>query len=330
MCWHVSCTTHITQPGFPTPFSGRHGYGPTNGRTKRNSRECLGPTSEVSLYRSSARRVLAGVAVLAVITPAAEAVEPAVAAATPAFVPTAVEPARTTVIPNFAPSVMARTLPLTLVELRPTGIAPASRAAARRHAKPRPRPAQKARPAGRTESASTTRQAGRSSQRTREREAGQRATEDGATRDPATRQRATKPRTTKQRVTEHATTRRAASRAPRRTVTARRGLSAVVAYARAQVGKRYAPGAIGPHRFDCSGLTLQAYRRIGLRLPHSSGGQAARARAISRSQARPGDLVVGPGHVGVYMGGGMMVDAGNPRKGVVYRRLYAGLHIERF
>jgi cell wall-associated NlpC family hydrolase len=265
-----------------------------------------------------------------VITPAADAVEPAAAAATPASVPTAAEPAHTAVIPEFAPSAVARTLPLTLVELRPTRIASASRAAVRRHAKPKPRPVQKARPAGRAESASTTRPAGRSSQRTAGREAGQRGTRDRATRQRATRQRATEPRSTKQRATKRATTRRAASRAPRRTVTARRGLSAVVAYARAQVGKRYARGAVGPHRFDCSGLTLQAYRRIGLRLPHSSGGQAARARAISRSQARPGDLVVGPGHVGVYMGGGMMVDAGNPRTGVVYRRLYAGLHVERF
>jgi cell wall-associated NlpC family hydrolase len=106
-------------------------------------------------------------------------------------------------------------------------------------------------------------------------------------------------------------------------------MAAVIAYARAQVGKRYSSGAAGPHRFDCSGLTMQAYRRAGLRLPHSSGGQAARARIVARSRAVPGDLVVGPGHVGVYMGGGMMIDAGNSRTGVVYRRLYAGLHIER-
>jgi cell wall-associated NlpC family hydrolase len=260
-----------------------------------------------------------------VITPAVEAVEPATAAATPASVPTAADRPQTTAIPDFAPNVVARTLPVTLVELRPRGVAPASRAAVRRHAKPKPRPVQKARPAGRTESTSTARPAVRSSERTGERQAGRRVTKDRAT-----RKRVTKQRTSKERVTKRATTRRAASRAPRRTVTARRGLSAVVAYARAQVGKRYAGGAAGPHAFDCSGLTMQAYRRIGLRLPHSSGGQAARARAISRSQARPGDLVVGPGHVGVYMGRGMMVDAGNRRTGVVYRRLYAGLHIERF
>ena len=106
-------------------------------------------------------------------------------------------------------------------------------------------------------------------------------------------------------------------------------MAAVVAYARAQVGKPYRRGGAGPDAFDCSGLTMRAYARVGFRLPHSSGGQAARAKTISRAQARPGDLVVGPGHVGIYLGGGMMVDAGTPRTGVVIRALYAGLHIER-
>jgi cell wall-associated NlpC family hydrolase len=107
-------------------------------------------------------------------------------------------------------------------------------------------------------------------------------------------------------------------------------MAAVLAFARAQVGKNYVRGGEGPAGYDCSGFTKRAYARAGLRLPHSSGAQAARAHSISRAAARPGDLVVGPGHVGVYMGGGMMIDAGNPRTGVVYRRLYAGLHIERF
>jgi cell wall-associated NlpC family hydrolase len=107
-------------------------------------------------------------------------------------------------------------------------------------------------------------------------------------------------------------------------------MAAVIAYARAQVGKRYQSGGDGPNSFDCSGFTKRAYALAGLRLPHSSSGQAARARKISRAQARPGDLVYGPGHVGVYMGGGMMIDAGNRRTGVVFRRLYAGLQIARF
>ncbi|KHD72979.1 hypothetical protein MB27_37665 [Actinoplanes utahensis] len=103
----------------------------------------------------------------------------------------------------------------------------------------------------------------------------------------------------------------------------------MIAYARSQVGKRYVRGGEGPYGFDCSGLTKRAYARAGLRLPHSSGAQARRARTVSRSKARPGDLVVGSGHVGIYMGNGMMIDAGNHRTGVVYRKLYRGLSVSR-
>ncbi|WP_436525345.1 C40 family peptidase [Actinoplanes sp. HUAS TT8] len=106
-------------------------------------------------------------------------------------------------------------------------------------------------------------------------------------------------------------------------------MGAVLAYARSQLGKRYVTGGEGRGGFDCSGLTRQAYARAGMRLPHSSRAQAARARTIPRGEARPGDLVVGPGHVGIYMGRGMMIDAGNHRTGVVYRRLYQGLKVKR-
>jgi peptidoglycan DL-endopeptidase CwlO len=106
-------------------------------------------------------------------------------------------------------------------------------------------------------------------------------------------------------------------------------MAAVVAFAFAQVGKRYVRGGEGKGGFDCSGFTKRAYAHAGLRLPHSSGAQAARAQRVSRSQARPGDLVVGAGHVGIYMGRGMMIDAGNHRTGVVYRHLYSGLHVAR-
>jgi cell wall-associated NlpC family hydrolase len=108
-----------------------------------------------------------------------------------------------------------------------------------------------------------------------------------------------------------------------------RGMNAVIAYARSQLGRRYVTGGEGRSGFDCSGLTRQAYARAGMRLPHSSRAQAAKARNIPRSQARPGDLVVGPGHVGIYMGRGMMIDAGNHRTGVIYRKVYRGLRVER-
>lgn len=111
--------------------------------------------------------------------------------------------------------------------------------------------------------------------------------------------------------------------------TAASGMSDVVAYARAQVGKPYRFGATGPSSFDCSGLTLAAYARAGIHLPHSSTGQAARGRPVSRGNAQPGDLVVGPGHVGVYVGDGRMVDAPGTGRDVVERDLYPGLRLVR-
>ncbi|XVV12663.1 C40 family peptidase [Actinoplanes sp. CA-131856] len=125
-------------------------------------------------------------------------------------------------------------------------------------------------------------------------------------------------------ITRHSTARRA-----QRVVPLGGGMTAVIAFARSQVGKRYVHGGTGPFGFDCSGFTKRAYALAGIHLPHSSGAQAARARSISTGEARPGDLVVGPGHVGIYMGRGMMIDAGNSRTGVVYRKLYSGLHVER-
>lgn len=131
------------------------------------------------------------------------------------------------------------------------------------------------------------------------------------------------------RTVKRAVTSRKAKKS-RTTTAARGGMRAVLAFARAQVGKPYVRNAAGPGAYDCSGFTMRAYAKAGIRLPHSSGGQAARARKIPRSQARPGDLVVGDGHVGIYAGGGMMYDAGNSRVDVTYRKMYGGLWIERF
>ena len=80
----------------------------------------------------------------------------------------------------------------------------------------------------------------------------------------------------------------------------------------AQVGDRYVWGGAGPNTFDCSGLTMYAYKAAGIALPHSSRLQATKGKAVSRAALKPGDLLFfySPiSHVGMYIGGGKMVHA---------------------
>lgn len=79
-----------------------------------------------------------------------------------------------------------------------------------------------------------------------------------------------------------------------------------------RVGDPYVWGAAGPNAFDCSGLVVWAYAQIGISLPHYTGYQWNSGIHVSRSQLEPGDLVFffpDIGHVGIYVGGGMMLDA---------------------
>jgi peptidoglycan DL-endopeptidase CwlO len=88
--------------------------------------------------------------------------------------------------------------------------------------------------------------------------------------------------------------------------------AAAVAYARAQVGKPYCYGGEGPGCFDCSGLTMLAWRQAGVSLPHSSGSQINVGRRISASELQPGDLIFyySPiSHVSIYIGGGQRISA---------------------
>jgi cell wall-associated NlpC family hydrolase len=95
-----------------------------------------------------------------------------------------------------------------------------------------------------------------------------------------------------------------------------------VAYALAQRSKPYRWGAEGPGAFDCSGLSWAAWRAAGLRWPRlTADGQWRRGPRVGGA-LRPGDLVffhtrrVPPGragHVGIYVGGGRMVEAPNRR-----------------
>lgn len=91
----------------------------------------------------------------------------------------------------------------------------------------------------------------------------------------------------------------------------------MVAFALAQVGDPYRFGAEGPSGWDCSGLVAAAYAHAGVHLPHSTGGILGYGRAVGRGQLEPGDVIFPTyGHVAIYLGGGRMVEAANPRAGV--------------
>jgi cell wall-associated NlpC family hydrolase len=85
----------------------------------------------------------------------------------------------------------------------------------------------------------------------------------------------------------------------------------VVAFAYAQLGKPYVFGASGPDSYDCSGLTSAAWASVGINIPRTSEEQWAGLPHVPTSAMEPGDILVfnGAGHVGIYVGGGMMIDA---------------------
>ncbi len=83
-------------------------------------------------------------------------------------------------------------------------------------------------------------------------------------------------------------------------------------FALKQIGDRYVFGAAGMIYWDCSGLTMRAYQAAGVSLPHSAAAQANYGKRVALNALKPGDLVFfgSPiGHVGIYFGGGKMVDA---------------------
>ncbi len=95
----------------------------------------------------------------------------------------------------------------------------------------------------------------------------------------------------------------------------RGGVSAVIAFARAQIGEPYTYGAAGPNEWDCSGLTQQAWAQAGVYLSHYTGYQWGETRRVPLSDLQPGDLVFfgdsGPSshHVGLFIGGDQMIEA---------------------
>ena len=78
------------------------------------------------------------------------------------------------------------------------------------------------------------------------------------------------------------------------------------------LGVPYVWAASSPSGFDCSGLVMYVYAKVGVSLPHSSRMQYDYGTHVSRDQLQPGDLVFFYNpihHVGIYIGNGQMINA---------------------
>lgn len=90
-------------------------------------------------------------------------------------------------------------------------------------------------------------------------------------------------------------------------------------YACKWVGNPYKAGGTSlTDGADCSGFVWAVYKAFGYNLPRSSYAQSSVGKAVSYSEAQPGDIIYYGGHVGLYIGNGQIVHASTERTGIKY------------
>jgi cell wall-associated NlpC family hydrolase len=88
------------------------------------------------------------------------------------------------------------------------------------------------------------------------------------------------------------------------------------------VGVPYVWGGASPSGFDCSGLIQYVYAQFGIDLPHSSSAMSTVGYQVSAADAQPGDIVWTSGHVSLYAGNGMVVEAQQEGVPVQYTEMW--------
>ena len=98
--------------------------------------------------------------------------------------------------------------------------------------------------------------------------------------------------------------------------------STVLQIAARYVGVPYVYGGTTPSGFDCSGFVQYVYGQLGVSLPRTAEAQRSAGTVVSRADAQPGDLIYSPGHIAIYAGGDMEIDAPRPGGSVQFRSIW--------
>lgn len=98
--------------------------------------------------------------------------------------------------------------------------------------------------------------------------------------------------------------------------------SAIVSIGMRYLGVPYLWGGETPAGMDCSGFTSYVFAQVGIDLPRTSSEQRYAGTEVPWSQAQPGDLLWSPGHIAIYAGDGMQIEAPVPGKSVRYTQVW--------
>ena len=98
--------------------------------------------------------------------------------------------------------------------------------------------------------------------------------------------------------------------------------NAVLEVASRYIGVMYRWGGKTPAGFDCSGFTAYVYGQLGISIPSSTAALRGVGTVVSRADALPGDLILTSGHVAIYAGGDLEIDAPKPGGSVQFHAIW--------